>query len=88
MKNETLREKFERAICTYGMLDTPSVLVGLSGGADSSVLLFLLCEYCKPTLRFATSEGGFSHLSICKLIQGIEEGFSKICFLIAVLHKL
>ena len=47
MKNETLREKFERAICTYGMLDTPSVLVGLSGGADSSVLLFLLCEYCK-----------------------------------------
>ncbi len=47
MKNETLREKFERAVCTYDMLDTPSVLVGLSGGADSSVLLFLLCEYCK-----------------------------------------
>ncbi len=46
MKNETLNEKFERAVKEYGMLDTPSVLVGLSGGADSSVLLSLLFDVC------------------------------------------
>lgn len=49
MKNESVkvREKFERAVKEFGMLGTPSVLAAFSGGADSSVLLFLLHEYCE-----------------------------------------
>lgn len=47
MKTESLREKFERAAKEFGLQSASSVLVALSGGSDSSVLLFLLDEYRK-----------------------------------------
>ena len=44
---ETVIKKFSSLSREYGMLDTRSVAVGFSGGADSTVLLHLLMQYCK-----------------------------------------
>ena len=37
-----IQEQFDKLVDQFSMLDTKSVLLGLSGGADSSVLLDLL----------------------------------------------
>ena len=39
-----LQKRFDALVDKYGMLDTDSILLGFSGGADSSVLLFLLAK--------------------------------------------
>ena len=44
----SLRRLFSDTLCTYGMTEhVSSVLIGLSGGADSTVLTFLMHEYAE-----------------------------------------
>ncbi len=48
MSKDVVVSQFEAAVSQYGMtLGEKGILVGYSGGADSSVLLHLLSNYCK-----------------------------------------
>ena len=51
MKNSKMstETKFTAPHILSGMLANTPILLALSGGADSSALLFMLCEYCKKS---------------------------------------
>ena len=44
---KNLPEKVKETAERYSMLDTPSILVGFSGGVDSTVLLYVLSKLCR-----------------------------------------
>ncbi|MBQ2863007.1 MAG: tRNA lysidine(34) synthetase TilS [Clostridia bacterium] len=45
--NKVLAQRIEQYAQRYGMLDCTDLVVGYSGGADSSLLLYVLCGICR-----------------------------------------
>jgi len=70
-----LQEQFDKLVKKHGMLDTKSVLLGFSGGADSSVLLHLL-KKAQPKYGYDLKCVHINHMIRCD--EAFEdEGFCK-----------